>query len=54
MITLIGLGCGEQLQPIAKEKIECPIFSKDHFKMALNNYRKLDITKFEGKRKILL
>lgn len=38
---------------IAKEKIECPILSKDHFKMALNNYRKLDITKFEGKRKLI-
>ena len=38
---------------IAKEKIECPIFSKDHFKMALSNYRKLDITKFEGKRKLI-
>lgn len=29
------------------------IFSKDHFVMALKNFRKIDVTKQDGKRKII-
>ena len=38
---------------IAKEQLKSPIFSQDHFKMALSNFRKIDITTQEGKRKII-
>ena len=38
---------------IAKEQLTAPIFSQDHFKMALNNFRKIDISKQDGKRKII-
>ena len=38
---------------IAKEKKKAPIFTKDHFKMALFNFRKIDISKQDGKRKII-
>ena len=38
---------------IAKEQLKAPIFSQDHFKMALSNFRKIDITTQEGKRKII-
>ena len=38
---------------IAKEKKKAPIFTKDHFKMALCNFRKIDISKQDGKRKII-
>ena len=38
---------------IAKEKIKNPIFSQDHFKCALLNFRNLDITKQDGKRKLI-
>ena len=37
----------------AEEKREYPIFSKDHFKIAFTNYGKLNITKFECKRKLM-
>ena len=38
---------------IAKEQLKAPTFSQDHFKMALSNFRKIDITTQEGKRKII-
>lgn len=40
-------------ESIAKEKLKSPIFTQDHFKMALCNFRKIDITKQDGKRKII-
>lgn len=43
----------EIAESIAKEKIKSPIFSQDHFRMALANYRKIDISKQDGKRKII-
>ena len=38
---------------ITKEKLKSPIFTQEHFKMALCNFRKIDITKQDGKRKII-
>ena len=38
---------------IAKEQLKAPIFTQDHFRMALSNFRKIDITTQEGKRKII-
>ena len=38
---------------IAKEQLKAPIFTQDHFRMALYNFRKIDITTLEGKRKII-
>ena len=38
---------------IAKEQLKAPIFTQDHFRMALYNFRKIDITTQEGKRKII-
>lgn len=38
---------------IAKEKLQSPIFTQDHFRMAFHNFRKVDISKQEGKRKII-
>ena len=38
---------------IAKEQLKAPIFKQDHFRMALYNFRKIDITTQEGKRKII-
>ncbi len=38
---------------IAKEKIKTPTFSQDRFPMALHNFRKVDISKQDGKRKII-
>lgn len=38
---------------IAKEKIKTPTFTQDHFRMALYNFRKIDINKQDGKRKII-
>ena len=38
---------------IAKEKIKSPIFTQDHFRMGLYNFRKVDISKQDGKRKII-
>ena len=38
---------------IAKEQLTTPIFTKDHFIMAFHNFRKIDITKQDGKRKII-
>lgn len=43
----------EIAESIAKEKIKAPIFTQDHFKMALLNFRKIDISKQDGKRKII-
>lgn len=40
-------------EAIAKEKIKTPIFSQDHFRMALHNFRKIDLSKQDGKRKII-
>ena len=40
-------------EAIAKEKIKTPLFSQDHFRMALLNFRKIDISKQDGKRKII-
>ena len=38
---------------IAKEQLKAPIFIQDHFKMALYNFRKIDISTIDGKRKII-
>ncbi len=38
---------------IAKEQLKAPIFTQDHFRMALYNFRKIDISKQDGKRKII-
>ena len=38
---------------IAKENIKSPILTKDQYKLALSNYRKVDITKLNGKRKLI-
>ena len=38
---------------IAKEQLKAPIFTQDHFRMALYNFRKIDTTTQEGKRKII-
>ena len=38
---------------IAKEQLKTPIFTQDHFKMALYNFRKIDISTQNGKRKII-
>ena len=39
--------------PIINVKIKTPIFSQDHFRMALHNFRKIDVNKQDGKRKII-
>ena len=38
---------------IDKEQIRRPTYSQDEYRMALTNYRKIDITTQEGKRKII-
>ena len=38
---------------IAKEQLQAPIFTQDHFRMALNNFQKIDISTQDGKRKII-
>ncbi len=38
---------------IAKEQLKAPIFTQDHFKMALRNFRNIDISTQDGKRKII-
>lgn len=38
---------------ITKEQIKAPTYSLDEYRMALCNYRKLDITKQDGKRKLI-
>lgn len=38
---------------IAKEQLRVPIFTQDHFKMALYNFRRIDISTQDGKRKII-
>ena len=38
---------------IAKEQLKAPIFTQDHFRMALNNFQKIDISTQDGKRKII-
>lgn len=40
-------------ESIAKEQLTTSIFTKDHFIMAFHNFRKIDITKQDGKRKII-
>ena len=43
----------EIMDAIAKEQLKTPIFTQDHFKMALYNFRKIDISTQDGKRKII-
>ena len=38
---------------IIKEKVQSPVYTKDEYKMALSNYRKIDISRQDGKRKII-
>ena len=38
---------------IVKEQIRKPTYSQDEYRMALTNYRKIDISTQEGKRKII-
>lgn len=38
---------------IAKEQLKAPIFTQDHFKMVLCNFRKIDVSTQGGKRKII-
>lgn len=38
---------------ITKEQIKAPTYSANEYRMALCNYRKLDITKQDGKRKLI-
>lgn len=40
-------------ETIAAEKKKSPTFTKDEFKMALCNYRKIDVEKLEGRRKLI-
>ncbi len=37
---------------IAKEQIQSPTYTQDEYRMALTNYRKIDITQQDGKIKI--
>lgn len=38
---------------IATEQLKSPIYTQEHFKMALHNFRKIDISTQDGKRKII-
>ncbi len=38
---------------IIKEQIHSPTYTQDEYRMALTNYRKIDITQQDGKRKII-
>ena len=38
---------------IIKEKIQFPVYTEIEYKMALSNYRKVDISGQDGKRKII-
>ena len=38
---------------IIKEQIQSPTYTQDEYRMALTNYRKIDITQQDGKRKII-
>ncbi|MCH5161870.1 MAG: recombinase family protein [Clostridiales bacterium] len=38
---------------IAKEQFKAPIFTQDHIRMSLYNFRKIDVSTDEGKRKII-
>ena len=38
---------------IIKEQIQSPTYTQDECRMALTNYRKIDITQQDGKRKII-
>ena len=38
---------------IIKEQIQSPTYTQDEYRMALTNYRKIDITHQDGKRKII-
>lgn len=40
-------------EALEKERLSAPIFTKDHFKMAFYNFRKIDISKKAGKQKII-
>ena len=40
-------------ETIEEEKKKTPVFTKDEFKMALCNFRKIDIGKLEGRRKLI-
>ena len=40
-------------EAITEEKKKSPVFTKDEFKMALCNFRKIDIGKLEGRRKLI-
>lgn len=52
-LTLIEEEKREIEVSIAKEEVRSPMFSQDEFRMALTNFRKIDITTFEGKRRII-
>ena len=41
------------METIAEESKKSPVFTKDEFKMALCNYRKIDVGKLEGRRKLI-
>ena len=41
------------METIAEERKKSPVFTKDEFKMALCNYRKIDVGKLEGRRKLI-
>lgn len=43
----------ELKEAVAKEQLKAPIFEQDHFKMALCNFRKIDTSTQDGKRKII-
>lgn len=38
---------------IANEQLKSPIYTQEHFKMALHNFRKVDVSTQDGKRKII-
>ncbi|HBN12475.1 MAG TPA: recombinase family protein [Clostridiales bacterium] len=38
---------------IASEQLKSPIYTQEHFKMALHNFRKIDVSTQDGKRKII-
>ncbi len=38
---------------IIKEQLQSPTYTQDEYRMALTNYRKIDITQQDGKRKII-
>lgn len=38
---------------IASEQLKSPLYTQEHFKMALHNFRKIDVSTQDGKRKII-